>query len=135
MYKDHRGYFREIMRGGIRQINQSFSKKGVVRGLHYQEPAVTKYVWVALGKIIDVKFDLETGEYEAKTLTPESDVFVIPKGYAHGFKALEDSVVCYAMDGEYNPEGDKGYNPEVVELLRGGVLSEKDRKAPKWKKF
>lgn len=135
MFKDERGYFTEILRGDIKQINMSFSKKGVVRGLHYQEPEVTKFVWVASGKIQDVRFNLKTGEYDKATLTPESGVFEVPKGYAHGFQAMEDSVICYAMDGVYNPDEDKGINPSIIEWGDDiKIISKKDRSAPQWQR-
>lgn len=136
MWIDKRGYFREVAKGDIKQINMSFSKKGVVRGLHYQEPAVEKVVWVASGMILDVAFNLETGEVRKKILSGDTDdAFIIPKGWAHGFQALEDSIVCYGMDGLYNPKGDKGINPSIIEWpLKGIIISDKDRKAAKWLK-
>lgn len=134
MFIDKRGYFREIMRGNIAQINESFSKKGVVRGLHYQQPAVTKWVWVSKGMILDVRMNLETGDIEQQILSADNKrIFEIPKGYAHGFQALENSIVCYAMDGEYNPEGDKAICPLEIEWpLKISEVSNKDKEAPRW---
>ena len=136
VFEDERGFFAEVMRGDIKQINMSFSKKGVVRGLHYQEPQVTKYVWVASGAITDVIFNLETGETIKKKLTADNHkIMEVPKGWAHGFQALEDSVICYAMDGVYNPNGDKGINPLTVKWPNDKVIiSKKDKEAPQWRK-
>lgn len=134
MFIDKRGYFREIMRGNIAQINESFSKKGVVRGLHYQQPAVTKWVWVSKGMILDVRMNLETGDIDQQILSADNKrIFEIPKGYAHGFQALENSIVCYAMDGEYNPEGDNAIYPLEIEWpLKVSEVSNKDKEAPRW---
>lgn len=136
IFTDDRGYFKEILRGDIKQINQSFSKKGVVRGMHYQEPQVTKYVWVVSGAIVDVIFNLETGEIVKKKLTGDNHkMMTVPKGWAHGFQALEDSVVCYAMDGVYNPDGDKGINPSIIRWPNEDmIISDKDKGAPQWVK-
>jgi dTDP-4-dehydrorhamnose 3,5-epimerase len=128
---DERGYFKEVHRGDFKQANQSFSKKGVVRGLHYQEPQVTKLVWVTSGKIYDVIFNLETGEHTGKILSADNhQSMLVPKGYAHGFQALEDSVVCYLVSEEYNPSGDRGINPSIVDWpLKEQIISKKDREA------
>ena len=137
MFRDKRGYFKEVIRADIRQINQSFSKKGTVRGLHYQEPHVTKYVWVPRGKILDVALNLETGEIKQKELSENNhDMMIIPKGWAHGFQALEDSIVCYAMDGEYNPFGDMGISPLDIDWpLEIKHISDKDKGAAKWQQL
>src|SRR4051812_46260758 len=104
VYTDERGYFKEtlntsklqIMNGPILQSNQSLSRKGVIRGLHYQHPGVSKLVWVAHGSIYDVAYNLQTGEYHGETLSAENgQQMLTPMGYAHGFQALEDdTVVC-----------------------------------------
>ncbi len=134
IHHDDRGTFREVIRADIKQINQSFSKKGTVRGLHYQEPFVTKWVWVPFGKIYDVRMDLETGAVEERVIdSTAQNIFEIPKGYAHGFQALEDSIVCYAMDGEYNPAGDFGCNPLTINWpLPITHISTKDKEAKEW---
>lgn len=134
MWIDDRGYFREVARGNFKQINQSLSKRGVVRGLHYQIPEVQKTVWVAHGSILDVAFNPATGEVRKRILSADTDdYFVIPKGWAHGFQALEDSVVCYGMDGEYDPDGDYGYSPEIIDWpIKPCLMSEKDKGAPSW---
>lgn len=136
IYHDKRGTFEEVLRADIKQINQSFSKMNTVRGLHYQEPHVSKWVWVPKGMIYDVRFNLETGEYEAEVLSAGNHKMLeIPKGWAHGFQALEDSIVCYAMDGIYNPKGDRGINPSIINWpLKEQIISDKDKGAPSWEK-
>lgn len=132
VYEDNRGFFTEVYNADskAKQVNVSFSKKGVVRGLHYQEPQVTKRLWVLKGKLYDVAYNLETGELKTAILTPNSGVFECPKGWAHGNQALEDTIFCYEMDGLYNPDGDHAINPLSIEWAIEPILSEKDRKAP-----
>lgn len=142
VYKDDRGYFKEtyninkfdIFAGPVKQANQSLSKKGVIRGLHYQTPAVSKLVWVAKGSIYDVAYNIQSGEYHGEILSAENGKQMLtPAGYAHGFQALEDdTIVCYLMDGVHNPEGDYGCNPMVIDWpIKDFVISEKDRNADK----
>lgn len=133
VFEDNRGFFTEVYnssRDDAKQVNVSFSNKGVVRGLHYQEPQVEKRLWVLKGKLYDVAYNLETGEIRSAILTPNSGEFVCPKGWAHGNQALEDTIFCYTMDGVYNPDGDYAINPLSIEWPFEPILSEKDRKAP-----
>jgi len=102
--QDERGYFMEsfnhnTFQNGVGQNvnfvqdNQSFSSKGVLRGLHYQcdEHAQAKLVRVLQGEVLDVAVDLrpdsETyGQYEAILLSAENQMqFFVPRGFAHGF--------------------------------------------------
>lgn len=142
VFTDDRGYFMETFNDtrypssvGSRQANQSLSNKGVVRGLHYQDPAVSKLVWVAQGSIYDVAFDLKTGNWVGEILSSTNHKQMLtPEGFAHGFQALEDdTIVCYLMNGVYNPDGDYGINPMVVEWpLKKCILSDKDKNANKF---
>jgi len=137
VYKDHRGYFTETYNQHYgfeaKQGNQSWSKKGTVRGLHYQVPGVTKLVWVSSGKILDVAFNLTTGEYVTAELDDKQHQrLIVPAGYAHGFQALEDSTVHYLMDGFYDPQADYGINPDAVAWPLNQYLSDKDRNAPQF---
>lgn len=144
VYSDHRGYFKETYNDSkfsvfgerkVYQANQSLSKKGVVRGLHYQQPAVCKLVWVARGSIFDVAFNLTTGEWVGETLSADNHKQLLcPVGFAHGFQALEDdTVVCYLMDGVHNPDGDYGISPLSIPWpIKEIIISDKDKKAPKW---
>lgn len=135
VYEDERGYFTETFNPhyGFKavQANQSFSRQGVVRGLHFQKPATCKLVWVSSGRILDVAFNLKTGEHISQILDASGQKILIPKGYAHGLQALEDSMVHYLMDVPYSPNGDYGIDPLIIEWPLKPILSEKDANAPK----
>ena len=96
------------------QENESFSKRGVLRGLHFQrEPwAQAKLVRVIEGKVIDVAVDIRPdsrtfGKHIAIELSRENHrQLYIPKGFAHGFIALEDSIFQYKCDEYYHPESE-----------------------------
>ncbi len=151
-YGDARGYFMEtykesdFMDAGITcrfvQDNQSASRKGVLRGLHFQKThSQAKLVRVLKGEVFDVAVDLrkdsETyGKWVGVVLSEENHrQFFIPKGFAHGFLVLSDyAEFAYKCDDVYHPEDEGGiiWNdpdigiawPDVGEL----ILSEKDRK-------
>ena len=95
----------------------SFSKKGVIRGMHFQTPphAHAKIVFCPVGAIRDVVLDLrresETfGQYFSQELSAENHhALYIPPGCAHGFEALtEGAMTYYLVSSEYNPEHDAG---------------------------
>ena len=135
---DDRGYFMESFnersfQEGIRQKvhfvqdNQSFSTKGVLRGLHYQtgEHAQAKLVRVLQGEVLDVVVDIrpnsETfGEYVSVLLTGENQTqFFVPRGFAHGFLVLSDTATFfYKCDNFYNKESEGGiiYNDKSVNI-------------------
>jgi dTDP-4-dehydrorhamnose 3,5-epimerase len=153
---DERGYFMEsysrrtLMQTGIElnfvQDNQSSSRKGVLRGLHYQTApyAQTKLVRVLSGVILDVVVDLRTkektfGKHFSMELSAENKKQVlVPKGFAHGFITLSDQAeVFYKCDEYYHPEADRGilYNDPALAInwkmeATEFILSEKDRKHP-----
>jgi dTDP-4-dehydrorhamnose 3,5-epimerase len=136
VYSDDRGYFTETLNKwqGFKpvQANQSLSKKGVIRGLHYQKDTA-KLVWVAKGSIYDVAVDPETGETVEVELTAENHKqLLVPVNFAHGFQALEDeTVVCYLMDKPYNQRTEGGYNPNYIDWpLEEKTISDKDTNAP-----
>lgn len=123
VYADERGYFfesfseRDFTRlTGIDtyfvQDNESRSKAGVVRGLHFQRPphAQSKLVRVVEGEILDVAVDIRRGSptfgrYVATVLSGKNHrQLFIPRGFAHGFVALRDSIVAYKCDSLYAPE-------------------------------
>lgn len=155
--QDERGYFMEsfnqkTFQEGINQDvvfvqdNQSFSSKGVLRGLHYQcgEHAQAKLVRVLQGEVLDVAVDLrpnsETyGQYEAIKLSGENQKqFFIPRGFAHGFLVLSESATFfYKCDNFYNKEAEGGllYNDESVAIdwkfsTDQLLISEKDKILP-----
>lgn len=125
---DARGYFMESfnertfaeatgMTVHFVQDNQSYSTKGVLRGLHYQcgEHAQAKLVRVLHGEVLDVAVDIrpesETyGQYVAEVLSGENQrQLFIPKGFAHGFLVLSDNATFfYKCDNFYNKESEGG---------------------------
>ncbi|MBQ2247378.1 MAG: dTDP-4-dehydrorhamnose 3,5-epimerase [Tidjanibacter sp.] len=152
-YGDQRGYFMESFSArdfeqavgysvNFVQDNESLSAKGVLRGLHFQrEPyAQAKLVRVVRGRVLDVAVDIRKGSptyggYVAVELSGENGrQLFIPKGFAHGFLALEDETVFqYKCDEYYHPESEDGIawnDPEVAINWGVGedevILSEKD---------
>ena len=138
---DERGYFIEIIREKLLkihfvQLNHSFSKKNVIRGLHFQKPPKeqSKLIKVISGKILDVVVDLKNLRYLMIELD-ESKALFIPKGYAHGFLALEDTHLIYLVDEYYDPNYESGiiYNDKTLNIpwpIDNPILSEKDKKLP-----
>lgn len=151
-YGDSRGYFVETYKkidfdkAGLIydfvQDNQSRSKRGVLRGLHFQKKyPQAKLVRCIEGEVFDVCVDLRPnsptyGKWEGVILSAEQgNLFMIPKGFAHGFLVLSDhATFCYKVDEFYHPEDESGLRyddsdiaidwPDVGQLL----LSEKDNK-------
>jgi len=125
-YEDSRGYFMETYQdiryrdSGITarfvQDNLSFSRKGVLRGLHYQYPhAQDKLVQVISGEIFDVAVDIRRGSptYGQWTSAQLSDKnhrqLFVPVGFAHGFLVLsETAYVLYKCSDYYSPESEGG---------------------------
>lgn len=161
VFPDERGYFMETynqkdfaeidINCTFVQDNQSASKKGVLRGLHFQkEFPQSKLVRVIRGAVYDVAVDLRDGsptygKYYGVTLTAENKKqFFIPRGFAHGFLVLSDEAeFAYKCDDFYHP-GDEGgliWNDPTIDIKWplnevGGVenliLSNKDKL---WKNF
>jgi dTDP-4-dehydrorhamnose 3,5-epimerase len=157
IYTDKRGYFLEnfnkfqYKQGGITvnfiQDNLSFSKKNVIRGLHYQLPPFEqdKLVCVMKGEILDIAVDIrrnsETfGKYEKLILSDtKREQFFIPKGFAHGFLVLSDfAVVQYKISAPYSPKQERGiiWNDSDLNIdwqVENPVLSDKDKLLPNLK--
>lgn len=128
------------------QDNESFSSKGVVRGLHWQAAPYTqaKLVRVIRGAVWDVAVDIRKdsptfGKHVSEVLTADNHKqFYIPRGFAHGFIVLEDNTLfSYKCDNLYHPEADSGmlFNDPALgidwpKLDMPIVLSEKDKKHP-----
>ena len=158
VFGDNRGYFMETYKepdfkaAGLDytfvQDNQSKSKKGVLRGLHFQiNHPQAKLVRVIKGEVFDVAVDLRPGsptygKWEGVLLTEENKkMFMIPRGFAHGFLVVSDEAeFVYKCDDVYHPNDEGGimYNdpdigikwPEIdCEIL----LSEKDKVHPRFK--
>lgn len=156
VYTDERGVFFETFNRTIFeahglptefvQDNQSFSKKGVVRGLHFQrEPfAQGKLVRVIVGRVIDVAVDIRPnsptfGQYETIELDAVSqNMFYVPAGFAHGFVALEDSIFCYKCTNLYHKASEGGivWNDTDLRIdwqINNPIVSEKDQQLPAFK--
>lgn len=124
--KDDRGYFTKFFNSSFYQsigINfvlkesySSFSYKGVLRGLHFQtEPYEhSKLVRCSFGKVVDVILDLRKGSPTFKTVqkveldSNSGNILYLPAGIAHGFFAIEDSVMEYLVSSEHMPSHDSG---------------------------
>ena len=158
VFEDERGYFMETYNSnklsdlGINisfvQDNQSFSQKGTLRGLHYQNSpyAQTKLVRVLEGEIIDVAVDLrkdsETyGKHFVIKLTADNKKqLLIPQGFAHGFSVLsETAVVMYKCDQYYNKDSEGGIRFDDPTLnidwgidLKEAIVSQKDLILPEF---
>ena len=160
-FGDSRGYFFESYNyndykaAGIPEVfvqdNQSASKKGVLRGLHFQkEFPQDKLVRVIRGEVFDVAVDLRKdsatfGKWYGVVLSEENKKqFFIPKGFAHGFLVLSDyAEFAYKCTDFYHPNDEGGLlwnDPEIgIEWpLQEGVeliMSDKDQKWPGIKEY
>ncbi len=138
---DDRGFFIEIFRKinfdfNVVQVNHSFSRKGVIRGFHFQKPPKeqAKFIKVISGRILDVVVNLDSLKYLMIELDENKALF-IPKGYAHGFLALEDTHLIYFTDEYYDPEYEAGiiYNDKTLNIpwpIENPILSDKDKNLP-----
>lgn len=155
VFEDSRGYFfeafnehtfAELKVSKFVQDNQSFSKKGVIRGLHYQlDPfAQTKLVRAISGAILDVAVDIRKGsptfgQHVSVELSAENKKqLLIPRGFAHGFAVLSETAeVLYKCDNFYSKESDAGilFNDPALNIdwkIDPGtaIISEKDQQLP-----
>jgi dTDP-4-dehydrorhamnose 3,5-epimerase len=152
VFDDERGYFFEVYNqakfheNGINynfiQDNQSFSTKGVIRGLHLQiNPfAQAKLVRVLQGKILDVAVDLRKnsatyGQHFSVILSAENrKQLMVPHGFAHGFSVLSGTAsVLYKVDQVYHKESERGirYDDAILNIdwqveASEVIVSEKD---------
>lgn len=152
VFADDRGYFFEAYNKsklsdlGIHidfvQDNQSFSKRGTLRGLHYQNPpfAQTKLVRALQGEIMDVAVDLRKdsptyGKHFSIVLSAENKKqLLVPQGFAHGFSVLsETAVVAYKCDQYYDKQSEGGirFDDDYLNIdwgmdLADAIVSEKD---------
>jgi len=154
VFEDERGFFMEFYNlkdfnhSGIDvefvQDNHSHSRKGVLRGLHYQLRPMEqgKLVRCVRGIIFDVAVDIRRGsptygEWVGVILSEENkNMLYIPPGFAHGFCVLSDEAdVIYKVTNFYSPEHDRGIiwdDPDIgIEWpIKDPILSEKDSKLP-----
>tara|TARA_B000000565_G_C23659399_1_gene329828 strand:- start:67 stop:603 length:537 start_codon:yes stop_codon:yes gene_type:complete len=122
----------------------SSSKKGVLRGLHYQigNKAQKKYVTCLKGKIEDIALDLREnsstyGQVFRKTLNEmDGRGLIIPEGFAHGIFAHEESIIVNFCDKVYSPGDEAGISPTSLASLKDlniKILSDKDQSLPDFK--
>lgn len=160
VFEDQRGYFFEAYnKNTFRELgldydfvqdNQSFSTKGVLRGLHFQKQyPQAKLVRVLQGEVFDVAVDLRKdsptyGKWYGVRLSAENKkMFMIPRGFAHGFLVLSDTAVfSYKCDDFYHPNDEGGimYNdPDIgvewPKIDTEYILSEKDKRHPGFKEI
>jgi dTDP-4-dehydrorhamnose 3,5-epimerase len=109
-FEDERGWFLELRRESwlpkqTRQTNISFSRRGVIRGLHYHERGQDDLFVCLEGTARVVALDLESEEVFTEDIGDENPVAVyIPGRLAHGFEALTDLFFCYHVTEEYDPD-------------------------------
>ncbi len=155
VYQDDRGFFMETYSkkvfadNGIDvefvQDNHSHSSQGVLRGLHFQKPpfAQDKLIRVTQGEVVDIAVDIRPnsptfGKWEAAHLSAENKkMFFIPKGFAHGFYVISETVdFLYKCSSFYNKESESGLlwnDPELnISWFTDGnpILSPKDQAWP-----
>lgn len=159
VWKDDRGYFFESynvqtfsalgLNLNFKQDNQSFSQKGILRGLHFQKGAFAqgKLVRVIQGSVYDVAVDLRKasptfGKHFGITLSGSNfTMLYVPPGFAHGFSVLEDNTLFFYKCTEvYNRESEGGiiWNDQDLGIdwqVENPILSEKDQLLPSLKQF
>lgn len=160
IFGDHRGYFFESFREDdfndfighpihFCQENESKSKKGVIRGMHFQKPphAQSKLIRVVSGAVLDVAVDIrKNSPYFGQKVVIELNSqqkhqLFIPRGFAHGFVVLSDEAVfCYKCDKYYAPAYDSGFHAldETIDInwqlpKEDLLFSEKDQNLPPFK--
>ena len=154
VFEDGRGFFMETykapdfaaagIRGNFVQENHSRSTKGVLRGLHYQNPpsAQGKLVRAVRGEIFDVAVDIRKGsptwgKWASVILSEENKrILYVPGDFAHGFCVLSEiAEVIYKTTSVYSPESEAGiiWNDADLNIawpIQEPILSERDRKWP-----
>jgi dTDP-4-dehydrorhamnose 3,5-epimerase len=139
---DHRGYFTESFRRsdfrthaqtpflrGVEfvQTNESFSRTGTVRGLHFQwNPTMGKLIRTLQGHMVDLVLDIRKGspthgkviayDMPAQRSQDFNEWIWVPPGFAHGNLFLEDTTIEYFCTGEYNPQCEAGISPLATDL-------------------
>lgn len=141
-FRDSRGYFTESYRLGdlarhpdtaflrevrFLQINESFSRAGVVRGLHFQwDPPMGKLVRAVRGRVVDLALDIRVGSptlgrIVARDISEDADAdhgewIWVPPGFAHGFFCTTDCILEYLCSGEYSPGNEAGISPLAPDI-------------------
>jgi len=110
-FADERGWFMELMRSSllpkpVRQSNVSFSRKGVIRGLHFHERGQDDLFVCVQGTARVVVLDRESGQAFTEDIGDDNPVAIyVPGTFAHGYEALTDCVFLYHVTEEYDPAG------------------------------
>ena len=152
VYRDTRGTFSELWReedaaaAGLPhfvQDNIARSRRGVVRGLHFQNPRPqAKLVTVVVGEVFDVAVDVRIGSptfgrWAAYTLSESNGrQLYLPPGFAHAYQTVSDmSVVIYKCSSAYSPEHERTirWNDDAIAIewpLRDAIVSSRDGVAP-----
>ena len=146
IYKDHRGFFKEIYKKKILKKELIFdclshSKKNTIRGLHFQKKnAQAKFITVVQGRILDVVVDLRKnsktfGKHFSIKMNYNSNFSIfIPEGFAHGFACLSKNCTLYYRCTNYRHQKSettlKWNDPElnIKWRIKNPILSEKDKK-------
>jgi dTDP-4-dehydrorhamnose 3,5-epimerase len=162
LFQDNRGFFFESFRLNVFreetgfleinfvQENHSSSKKGVIRGLHFQNPpqGMGKLVRCIKGSVLDVVIDLRKDSptfkklYSVELSAKNGLQLFVPVGFGHGFISLEDNEVVYKCDNYYHHPSDSGIqfdDPDLgIDLLfeaEERIFSEKDKKLVRLREF
>ncbi len=153
VYRDTRGWFFEFYKEStLKQVgidrsfpqeNISFSRKGVIRGLHFQRAphAQAKLATVISGSVLDVVVDLRQGSktfgkiYECQLDSEKKNMLMVPEGFAHGFAALEDSIFFYKCSHPFHKASESGilWNDSVLNIqwpVKEPIVSDKDKVLP-----
>jgi dTDP-4-dehydrorhamnose 3,5-epimerase len=141
-FEDERGWFLELRRESLlpaptRQTNVSFSRKGVIRGLHYHERGQNDLFACVRGTARVVVLDRQRGDAFSVDIGDDNPVAIwIPGRHAHGFEALTDLLFCYHVTEEYDPADPDEHeipwdDPRVKHLWStpSPILSSRDRAA------
>lgn len=156
VFRDNRGFFLESYQEApyakiginekFQQDNHSYSKKGCVRGMHFQTyPGQAKLIRVAIGKVFDVAVDMRPGsptfgQWEGVILDDQNHhQLFIPVGFGHGFCVLSDDAhVMYKVTSPYDPKTEKGFRWDDPQVniqwpINNPTVSERDQMAPSFK--
>jgi dTDP-4-dehydrorhamnose 3,5-epimerase len=141
-HADDRGWFAELARVSrlpkpIKQANLSWSRKGVIRGLHYHERGQDDLFVCLQGTVRVIVLDRKTGETFTEDIDDDNPVAVyVPGRHAHGYEALTDALFAYLVTEEYDAaapdeHGIPWNDARVVDLwsTRSPLLSQRDQAA------
>jgi len=141
-HEDARGWFSELARASelpkpMRQANLAFSRKGVIRGLHYHERGQDDLFICLQGMVRVVVLDRVSGETACEDIGDQNPIAIyVPGRHAHGYEALTDALFCYLVTEEYDADhpdehGIPWNDPRVVHLwsTQSPLLSDRDSSA------